>query len=364
MNRFIQIHLLTSYPPSNLNRDDLGRPKTAILGGANRLRVSSQSLKRAWRTSDVFKETLADNLGTRTKEKGVQVYDKLIGNGVKEKDAKEWAKDIAGVFGKLQKEEKKKENKDDKKEDTDKKPKDLKIEQLAHFSPEEESAIAALTDTLISEKRKPKKEELDLLKQSNTAADIAMFGRMLASAPKYNIEAAVQVAHAITVHKVAVEDDFFTAVDDLNNYEDDAGAGHLGDTEFGAGLFYLYICIDRNLLLSNLNEKKELSEKTLAALLQSATTIAPTGKQNSFASRARALYCMAEKGNQQPRSLHTAFLKSIETRNVLQKSIEELETMKSSFDSIYGDSSEGHKSFDVSKKEGSLQELITFIQED
>ena len=70
MNRFIQLHLLTSYPPSNLNRDDLGRPKTAIMGGVNRLRISSQSLKRAWRTSDVFKEKLSNNIGTRTKEMG------------------------------------------------------------------------------------------------------------------------------------------------------------------------------------------------------------------------------------------------------------------------------------------------------
>lgn len=149
-----------------------------------------------------------------------------------------------------------------------------------------------------------------------------MFGRMLASSPSFNKEAAVQVAHAITVHKVAVEDDFFTAIDDLNKNDVDAGAGHLGDTEFGAGLFYLYICIDRQLLLENLDNNLELTKQTISALLEACTTISPTGKQNSFASRARAMFCLAEKGNQQPRSLHAS--KQIEDKDVLAKSIDEI----------------------------------------
>jgi len=80
------------------------------------------------------------------------------------------------------------------------------------------------------------------LRKDHTAVDIAMFGRMLAANTQYNMEAAVQVAHAITVHKVSVEDDFFTAVDDLNNGEEDMGSGHLGETEFAAGRF-LHLCM-------------------------------------------------------------------------------------------------------------------------
>lgn len=95
-----------------------------------------------------------------------------------------------------------------------------------------------------------------------------MFGRMLAANTQYNVEAAVQVSHAITVHKVAVEDDFFTAVDDLNNGEEDMGSGHLGETEFAAGLFYIYICINRDLLKENLGEDGELTKKKLSKLLQ------------------------------------------------------------------------------------------------
>ncbi|HRP69669.1 MAG TPA: type I-E CRISPR-associated protein Cas7/Cse4/CasC, partial [Turneriella sp.] len=269
-SRFLQLHFLTSYPPSNLNRDDLGRPKTALMGGANRLRISSQSLKRAWRTSDVFSQALAQNRGVRTKNYGKEIFEKLVNDGIKEKDAKTWAKAIAEVFGKL-----KAEKKDD--------PLlDLEIEQLAHFSVEEQAAIDTLVKKLIKDKRAPADDELKLLRKENSAADIAMFGRMLASEPAYNFEAAVQVAHAITVHKVAVEDDFFTAVDDLNRGDEDKGAGHMGDIEFGAGLFYLYICINRELLLKNLNGDKTLAENTIAALVEAVATVAPTGKQNSF----------------------------------------------------------------------------------
>lgn len=103
MTTFIQLHMLTSYPPANLNRDDLGRPKTARMGGAERLRVSSQSLKRHWRTSDLFQEAAAGHVGIRTKRLGVTIREKLEAAGIKEKDAKQWARDIADVFGALKK---------------------------------------------------------------------------------------------------------------------------------------------------------------------------------------------------------------------------------------------------------------------
>jgi len=103
MSRFVQLHMLTSYPPANLNRDDLGRPKTAVMGGATRLRVSSQSLKRAWRTSDVFESALKGHVGTRTKEMGCRIFKDLEQKGVTEKKASEWTKLIAGCFGKLKK---------------------------------------------------------------------------------------------------------------------------------------------------------------------------------------------------------------------------------------------------------------------
>lgn len=352
MSRFIQLHLLTSYPPANLNRDDLGRPKTATMGGAQRLRVSSQSLKRAWRKSDLFEQALAGHVGVRTKGMGREVYARLMEKGVKEKDAKAWAIEIAGVFGKIKKEDKK----------SDDPLHVLDIEQLAHFSPEEQSAIDALVAALVERGSAPDKDDLSLLRKQHSAADIALFGRMLASSPGYNTEAAAQVAHAISVHKVTVEDDFFTAVDDLNSGEDDLGAGHMGETEFAAGLFYQYICVDRDLLSSNLGDEA-LAKKTVAALAEAAATVAPTGKQNSFASRARASYMLAEVGDQQPRSLAVAFLKPVAGSDMLGEAIGSLEKTMKNMDQAYGECADKRLVMNLATGEGSLKGIIDGITE-
>ncbi|WP_089941176.1 type I-E CRISPR-associated protein Cas7/Cse4/CasC [Candidatus Entotheonella palauensis] len=348
MNRFLQLHLLTSYPPSNLNRDDLGRPKTAMMGGATRLRVSSQSLKRAWRTSELFQTALGGHVGTRSKEKGRDVYKALQAKGIGDKKAFEWAKQIAGVFGKS-----KRANKDDPLEELD-------IEQLAHFSPEEQAVIEALIDRLAESQTAPSEDDLALLRHQHTAADIALFGRMLASQPSYNTEAAAQVAHAISVHRVQVEDDFFTAVDDLNLGVEDVGAGHMGETEFGAAVYYLYLCINRELLEENLGGDSDLTARTLSALLECVATIAPTGKQNSFASRAYASYAMAEKGNQQPRSLSVAYLKPIDGTDILTGAIGALEAKREKMAAVYGPCASDYYVMNAETGEGSLAELIAF----
>lgn len=351
MSNFIQLHLLTAYPPSNLNRDDLGRPKTAIMGGVTRLRISSQSLKRAWRTSEVFAEHCGDNVGVRTKTMGLEVHKAFIDAGVDEKAAKDWAISIAGCFG------------SNKSADKKKPLKELEIEQLAHFSPQEMGAIKDLQTTLIREKRAPTEDELNLLRRENTAVDIAMFGRMLASKPAFNCEAAVQVAHAITVHEVAVEDDFFTAVDDLNKGVEDLGAGHMGEVEFGSGLFYQYICIDHDLLLANLNGDAQLATSGIKALVEAATKVAPTGKQNSFASRAYAEYLLAEKGRQQPRSLAAAFLEPVRGKAIRSAAVEKLERFRDNMDRVYGTCADARVYFSVSTGEGSLDDVMKFVTE-
>jgi len=353
MERFVQLHLLTAYPPANLNRDDLGRPKTALVGGAERLRISSQSLKRAWRTSPVFQERLADHIGTRTKRLGEEVLQRLLQGGVAEKNARDWARQTAAVFGKLKKE------KDDGSAEA------LHIEQLAHVSPEELSAIDQLVGRLIKTGKAPTEEDLALLRKQHTAADIALFGRMLADDPGFNTEAACQVAHAITVHRVAVEDDFYTAVDDLNRGEEDVGAGHMADTEFGAGLFYLYLCLDRQLLLDNLGGDTDLAGSTIAALVESAATIAPTGKQNSFGSRARASYILCEKGDAQPRNLSVAFLRPVEPgrEGLLVAGIGALEAERSRLDRAYGDGDGDAVVMDTHADKGTLRQIIDYATE-
>jgi len=304
---------------------------------------------------------LACHVGTRTKRKGMDIFHALDKGRIAKSKAIKWAKEIAGQFGKLKTLTKKERDtlKDlDEDERLSRELIELEIEQLAHFSPEEEQAIKELTATLIQRQSGPDKEELALLRKHHTAADIALFGRMLASSPAFNTEAAVQVAHALSVHRVVVEDDFFTAVDDLNTGEEDLGAGHMGDTEFAAGLFYLYVCIDRELLVKNLSDNKELADKAIAALIECAATIAPTGKQNSFASRARASYIMCETGDQQPRSLSVAFLKPVSAGDMLPAAIHALEKERENIDNAYGLCADTHKIMNVHNGEGDLQEII------
>lgn len=347
MSQFIQLHLLTSYPPSNLNRDDLGRPKTAMMGGALRLRVSSQSLKRAWRTSSVFQQALSDHIGTRTKRMGLTVYEGLRNKGVSDSNATKWAQVIAGVFGAIDKGENKKA---------------VEIQQLAHFSPEEQTNIDGLIATLAARGTEPTDEELKLLRKCHSAVDIALFGRMLADASHYNMEAAAQVAHAISVHRVAVEDDFFTAVDDLNAGKDDMGAGHMGETEFAAGLFYLYVCINRTLLEENLSGDANLTDRGLAALVEASATVSPTGKQNSFGSRAYASYILCERGDFQPRSLSVAFLKPTGSENMMNDAITSLRQCRENMNKVYGIDGTASYELDATSGEGSLGALIDFAK--
>ena len=347
MSDFLQLHLLTVYGPSNLNRDDTGRPKSVVFGGAPRLRVSSQSLKRAWRTSEIFATRLDGHLASRTQRLGKEVFDRLLSAGMDEGKALKTARSIAGVFGKIRSEK-----------DAD----PTFIEQLAFVSPEEHDAAIALADRALAGRAVEAPEPDDLLRTVDTAADIAMFGRMLADNPRFNREAAVQVAHAFTTHRAIAEDDYYTAVDDLKSRDDpeDAGAGFIGVQEFGAGVFYLYVCVDRGLLLRNLEDTRAVRDASLAALVEAAATIGPRGKQASYASHARSIYVLGEKGTAQPRSLAAAFLKPVSGDDQGSLSIDELVRFRDRLDSAYGSCAESRYTLDVAKGEGTLHDLIAF----
>lgn len=341
MTQFIQLHSLISYPPSNLNRDDTGNPKTAKLGGMDRLRVSSQSLKRAWRTSETFQQALAGTIGTRTKRLGSEAFKKLVAAGIDEKKAYAWAEQLAKVYGAA------------------KKDNPLEIEQLVHVSPEEMDSLNALVDKLAQDNRAPTSDELDALLHDHSAVDIAMFGRMLAAKKEHSGDAAVQVAHAIGVHATVIENDYFTAVDDLNI--SDPGAAHIGDNGFAAAVFYQYICIDRDLLKKNLKGNEELTQKAIRALIQAALTVGPNGKQNGYASRAYAHYAMAEKGSQQPRSLALAFVKPVTGDDYTSTSVCMLETMCKNMDAVYGPCADQREQFNVLTGQGSLKSMLDFV---
>ncbi len=312
MTTFIQLHVLTAYPPANLNRDDTGRPKTARFGNVDRLRVSSQALKRAWRESDAFAEALAGHLGQRTQRLGETIETHLLSRGTDLVAARKAARAVAERFGKL-------------KGEGDRKP--THIEQLAFVSAEERQGAVALAERLAAG------EEIDvgkapLLQRADGAVDIAMFGRMLADSPDFNREAAVQVAHAVTTHRAPVEDDYYTAVDDLKGPQEDAGAGFVGEAGFGSGLFYLYVCVDRDLLVRNLAGDEALARAGLGALVRAVATVAPRGKQASFASRARASFGLVERGSETPRTLAAAFLKPVGGEDVLGASIKHLRDLR------------------------------------
>ncbi len=356
MTTFLQLHLLTAYPASNLNRDDTGRPKTVDFGGKQRIRISSQSLKRAWRTSPEFSAAVKGRVGQRTQRLGEVVYERLIEGKMEADRAKTVAREIAGVFGKLE-------------EAGEEQP--TFIKQLAFVAPEERAQALAMADqALAGEEIAPSPKTL--LLRVDSAADIAMFGRMLADNPSYNRDAAVQVAHAMTTHAATIEDDYYVAVDDLKNpaEREDAGTSFIGVQEFGSGLFYIYICIDCDLLLRNLGGNRAFARDAVTALIECAATVAPRGKQTSFASRARASYLLAERGAQQPRTLATAFMRAVHAQeakggDLITASIERLEKMRSDLDTVYGKCSEADISFRVTHEgaSGSLEAVQQFGME-
>lgn len=349
MTEFLQLHLLTAYPPSNLNRDDLGKPKTALVGGTTRIRVSSQSLKRAWRTSEIFQSALAGLVGTRTKLAGRMLAERMVAAGATEAFARECATVLANQLGKA------------KAADDKKKPLEVATEQLVHLSPEELAAIDKLATELARGTEPPTAEAAKaVLSKTHKAVDIALFGRMLADSPDFNLEAAAQVAHAFTVHEATVEDDYFSAVDDLNTRQEDLGAGHIGELGFGAGLFYLYLCLDRDLLVKNLQGDQELAGRAIAALVEAAAKVAPVGKQASFASRARASYILAERGTETPRSLSVAFLKGLKDADLLTAAIKVLGATRERFDQVYGAPESASYDIDATAGRGSFAELVTF----
>lgn len=353
MADFVQLHLLTTYGPSNLNRDDTGRPKSVSFGGVPRLRVSSQSLKRAWRESEVFAEKLGGYLADRTQRLGMHIRKHLLEGGMDAEQSLAVARKIAEVFGKL-----KPEPKADSEQDTQA----TFIEQLAFVSPAERDKAFALADrALAGEAIDPKPD--DILSRVDEAADIAMFGRMLADSPKFNREAAVQVAHAITTHRAIAEDDYYTAVDDLKSRDEpeDSGAGFVGVQEYGAGVFYLYVCVNLDLLAQNLDGSIALRDSSLAALVEAAATVSPRGKQSSFASRAHASYVLAERGAMQPRSLAAAFLKPVRGENHGEDSVKALEAFRNRLDAAYGDRADDRATMNVEAGTGTLHEVIDFV---
>lgn len=290
--------------------------------------------------------------------KGISLLDIVKGKDdvtrkpVDEKTAKTYGDEIDAVFRDL-----KKTNNENKDDSSNKKVNDEEpSKQVFHYS---DAEIRKIDDLLakISEGETPVIS--DLLTNAPYPVDIAMFGRMVANDVHFNCEAAVQVAHAFTVHKAVVEEDYFTAVDDLSMVGK-SGAGYLDGAAFGAGLFYLYICVDFELLIKNLGSE-EKAKSALKTLLQTSVMVSPTGKQNSFASRAYASYVMIEKGSKQPRSLASSFLAPIHGEDMLNSAISALRKNQSNMDKVFGKCYDECYVLDVTAGTGTLDGAGAFL---
>lgn len=323
---FVELHILQNFAPSNLNRDDTGAPKDCEFGGYRRARVSSQCLKRAVRTVFRSEHLLPElHLAARTRRMVDELVSRLERDGKDPSEARQVAKTVLTSMGL-----------DFGDED--------RTQYLLFLGNQEIDAFAAQCaehwSTLLAmrggagdasgEEREPGKrrsskekkkgakatvppklaDTLSRILDGGRAADLALFGRMLADRPDRNIDAASQVAHAISTHRVNVEFDFYTAVDDLRPGET-TGADMLGTVEFNSACFYRYSNVDLEQLKVNLSDDEELAVRTLGAFLEASIRAIPTGKQNSMAAQnvPSAVFAVARRSGLW--SLANAFLKPV-----------------------------------------------------
>ena len=272
---YVDIHALQTVPYANLNRDDLGSPKTVIYGGAERTRVSSQSWKR------VVRHEIERRLGDpaiRTRRLVQAVSGQLTARGWDPELAAAGARQVilSAAKGGIKLE------------------KDQDITSVTLYLPasgvEQLAAIVAEHRDLVAAEA-AKKEPKPVLPQDRVAgvlrsknASIQLLGRMLAELPGGEVDGAVQFAHAFTTHGTVVETDFFTAVDDIEK-EGDAGSAHMNAAQFSAGTFYRYANVGLAGLLENLDGDAAAARELTGEFLRAFVTTVPSGKQNATAAQ-------------------------------------------------------------------------------
>lgn len=312
---FIDIHILQTVPPSNLNRDDSGTPKQAIYGGTRRARVSSQSWKRA--TRKFFSETTprADQ-ATRTKRMTVLLSRLIIDKtGLSENDAERLAITLLKPLG--VKAKKNKDGNDGEQLDTayllffGRSQLDAIAEQAAAKFP---SGISDLTDTQLGEAVADIRAQDALM--VGHPLEVALFGRMVADLASLNVDASVQVAHALSTHAVEFEYDFYTAVDDEKDRSsgDDMGAGMIGTVEFNSATLYRYATVAAHQLLDNLGGDRAHMVEGINRFIEGFVRSIPTGHQNTFAHRTLPDAVIVVARTDQPVNLVSAFEKPVKQK--------------------------------------------------
>ena len=313
--RFLQIHTLHSYPAALLNRDDSGLAKRMPFGGATRTRISSQCLKRHWRVADgEFALNDIDGAADAIRSRNVverEVMQPLKDGSINE-DVLKAVEDAfnVGVYGSGGTSE------------SGRQPLLLgqpEVEYLQRkaraICAHSDDADAAGEAAALLFTRARRNEERDNFAAFREQTELpgglvgALFGRMVTSDPGANIEAAIHVQHAFTVHREESESDYFSVVDDLQRDDEDAGAAHIGDMELTAGLFYGYVVVDVPGLASNLSGSRQLAGDVVQRLVHLIAKVSPGAKLGSTAPYAAADMMLIEAGSRQPRSLANAFRK-------------------------------------------------------
>jgi CRISPR system Cascade subunit CasC len=328
--KLIELHILQSFPVSCLNRDDVGSPKTAIFGGVNRARISSQSLKRAIR--EYAQANLPDSRfgGNRTKLIVEPLTEALKKHGITENAAAlEHAKNIADKLAKL-----------------DSKAPDTKVGTLIFLAPSEIDAIASQVAALLKSDPKSKEYEKSLDKfckkaDLNDGADIALFGRFVASLSSLTVEGAAMFGHALSTHKADNDIDFYTAVDDLKPDDEDGGAGMMGTIEFTSAVYYRYAAVNLDMLADDnhlgkltLDERKKVVDAFIRATLMAV----PGARMNSMNANALPGYVLGVyKSSGQPVQLINAFENPIRPKHgLLAESVDHLKQHHESLKTIWG----------------------------
>lgn len=307
----IELHILQSFPVTCLNRDDLGSPKSAIFGGVERARVSSQCWKRAIRLLAHEKMPSVFS-GIRTKLIGSMISNIMFGEDTnKISFVSEMICDLLG------------------------KSKDGEMSTLLYLSPESlKNVVKAFLDKGVSDedvktyfdddsKKKAiiKKYEPNMKnsvesfsKEVTDAADIALFGRMVANDPSQNVEGAAMFTHAISTHSVSSELDFFSAVDDEKKL-DDSGAGHISSVEFNSACYYRYVGLNLDLLRSSKFFNNDEIKTVVSTFLQSVVEANPSARKNSMFGQTLPSYILGIRRKGQPIALANAFEKPIASTN-------------------------------------------------
>lgn len=346
--RFLQIHTIHSYPAALLNRDDSGLAKRLPFGGAVRTRVSSQCLKRHWRTADdesAIGNINPDKRAVRSREIVTKMVMLAAGkaNGVSEGtfDAVE-AEFQKGVYGE------KGEKKDGRQPLLLGLPEveylRTKAREICDAHPDDPKEARKVAKALFSNKGEGANFKT-FRKNAALPGGIvgALFGRMVTSDPAANIDAAIHVAHAFTVHAEESESDYFSVVDDLREPSEDAGAAHIGDTELTAGVFYGYVVVDVPTLVSNLtgcepdswlDADRELASTVTQNLVRLIATVSPGAKLGSTAPYSYAEFMLVEAGSRQPRSLANAFRYPVKAQ--VGDAVKALTSHLSKLDDAYG----------------------------